>query len=152
MLKRVWSKACLAVALLLIFPGTSQAASEDMIYLDAVGGFGGSYIYLTYAYIGMTADAFSKKVYQAEQVKDMMDETVSMLNKLIKLLGQVQTTDIAEEDKKFIDSMIDILTLLRAEAKHLSDYAKSNDPADVEKYDKARSTVLPKIKQLLRIQ
>jgi hypothetical protein len=152
MLKRVWSKVGLVVALLLIFPGTSQAASEDMECLDAVGGLCGSYIYITYAYIGMTADAFSKKMYQPEQVKEMMDETVIMLNKLMKILGRVQTTDIAEEDKKFIVSLIEVLSLLRTEAEHLSAYAESNDMADVEKYDEARRTVLPKIKQLLQLQ
>ncbi|MDY6852701.1 MAG: hypothetical protein SV487_11600 [Thermodesulfobacteriota bacterium] len=144
--------SCLAIILVLFIPVGSTAAPENNVYLEAIGGFGGSYMYMTYAYIGVTADAYSKNIYPAGQVKAMMDETVKMLRKLVKSLGRVRTTNIVESDRKYIDSMIEIFDLLRLEAEALSAFASSNDRADVEKYDQARKKVWPRIKRLLGIK
>ena len=140
------------VTVVLCHPCQATGLSDSNIYLETVGGFGGSYIYMTYAYIGVTADAFSKNIYQANQVKVMMDETVSMLNNIVKMLTKVQSTNIVENDKAFVDSMIEVLGLLKLEAESLASFAASGDPADVEKYDSARKQVWPKIKSLLGIQ
>ena len=137
---------------LVYHPVPAAGQSDSNIYLETVGGFGGSYIYMTYAYIGVTADAFSKNIYQANQVKVMMDETVSMLNNLTKMMSKVQATNIVDNDKAFVDSMIEVLGLLKVEAESLSSFAASSDPADVEKYDAARKQVWPKIKSLLGIK
>jgi hypothetical protein len=134
----------------LCFPASSHADSN--VYLETVGGFGGSYIYMTYAYIGVTADAYSEDIYQAEQVQIMMDETVGMLNNLIGMLQKVRDTDIVDNDKRFIDDMIEVLGLLKREAQALSTYAASKDPEDIKKYDEARKEVWPRIKQLLGIK
>ena len=150
--KPVWIVLVLATALVLCSPSVSPAATEDNIYLETVGGFSGSYIYLSYAYIGVTADAFSKDLYQGSQVKVMMDETVSMFNHLKKQLHRVMNTNIVEEDRLFVQSMIEVLDLLKAEAEALSDFAVSNDKADLERYEGARKRAWPKIKQLLGIK
>ena len=126
--------------------------AEDNIYLETVGGFSGSYIYTTYAYIGATADAYAKDIYPASQVKVMMDEKVQMIKNLVTQLQAVQATNIVAEDKQFISSMIEILTLLQVEAESLASFASTNDQADVERYDQARKQAWPKIKKLLGIQ
>lgn len=136
----------------LILPSQTSAASEDVIYLETIGGFGGSYIYMTYAYIGVTADAYSKKIYQPQQVKVMMNETVSMIDKLNSMLIKVQKTDVVENDRKFVKSMIEILNLLQVEARSLSSLAETNDPTDIEAFEHAREQAWPKIKKLLGIK
>jgi hypothetical protein len=142
----------IVVTALVCHPGAAAGQSDSNIYLETVGGFGGSYIYMTYAYIGVTADAFSKNIYQANQVKVMMEETVSMINNLMKMLTKVQATNIVANDKVFVDSMLEILDLLKIEAESLAAFAGGNNPADVEKYDSARKQVWPKIKTLLGIK
>ena len=137
---------------LMTIQGAVRAEAQENKYLEALGGFGGSYIYMTYAYIGVTADAYSKNIYKAAQVKVMMDESVNMLSNLVKMLEKVQTSQIVENDRKFIDSMKEILGLLKIEAEALSAFAASNDPKDVERYDQARKTAWSKIKQLLGIK
>jgi hypothetical protein len=143
--------ACMLLALVLT-TGPASALGEAEIYLETVGGFGGSYIYMTYAYIGVTADAYSKDIYQAGQVQVMMDEKVGMIENLIKLLQRVQGTELAPEDKAFVESMVDILELLKVEAQSLSAFAVSRDPSDVERYEQARNEAWPRIKKLLGIQ
>jgi len=145
--------ACLGLAFLLFTGGPpAQAEPDAHVYLETIGGLGGSYIYMIYAYIGVTADAYSRDIYEGEQIKVMMDETVNMLNTLMNLLRKVERTDVVASDKVFIDSMIEVFLLLKDEAHALATYAVSKDPADVERYDQARKTVWPKIKQLLGIK
>ncbi len=152
MIRKAGITICLAIALLSFLPNGVSAAPEDNLYLETIGGLGGSYMYMTYAYIGVTADAYSKNIYPASQVKVMMDETVAMLQKLSQALKKVRSTNIVDSDKQFIDSMAEIYELLRVEAEALSSFASSNDKADVERYDQARKTVWPKIKKTLGIR
>lgn len=151
MLKRPLIIFLLSISLFVLLTGATVQASEQSIYLEAIGGFSGSYIYTSYAYIGATADAYAKDIYTAGQVKTMMDEKSKIIFHLIDMLNKVRNTNIVENDKIFIDSMIEILELLKVEADALSAFASSNNPADVEKYDVARKKAWPKIKQLLGI-
>lgn len=140
---------CILLILILIFPATTEAKSDETVYIETIGVFGGIYIYTTYAYIGTTADAFSKDIYDAGQVKSMMDEKINMLNNLEAMLLRVQATNMAPADKKFIASMLDIIGLLRQEASALSEFVNTKDEADAEKYDQARKAAWLKIKKLL---
>ena len=136
----------------LMVASAATARANDEVYLKTIGGFGGSYVYMTYAYIGVTADAFSKNIYKPDQVKVMMDESVTMIDNLMELLTKVQGTDIVDDDKAFVGAMLEILNLLKSEAQALSAFSISQNPADVEKYDQARKDVWPQIKQLLKIK
>jgi len=142
------------LVLLLVFWGTvsAEGAPEDNVYLEAIGGFGGSYMYMTYAYIGVTADAYSKDIYTASQVKVMMEETVGMLQKLVKTLQTIRATNIVDSDKNYLDSMIEVYNLLKLEAESLAAFVSSNDRTDVEKYEQARKQAWPRIKKLLGIK
>ena len=146
---RVSTFIAIFVALTLCFG--SPAKANDALYLETIGGLAGSYIYTSYAYIGATADAFAKDLYPASQVKTMMDEKVKMINHLIDMIQKVQATNIAENDRKFLGSMLEVLELLKNEAQSLSTFAVSKNPQDLEKYDQARKTVWPKIKNVLGI-
>lgn len=152
-MKKIISLAsALILAGILISPTYGWAASsEDNVYLETIGGFSGSYIYTSYAYIGTAADAYAKDIYPASQVKTMMDEKVHMLDNLMQLLQKVRGTNIVDNDKIFLDSMIEILVLLKTEAEALAAFTSSNNPADMERYEQSRKAAWPKIKKLLGI-
>ncbi|MEW6262972.1 MAG: hypothetical protein AB1641_07825 [Thermodesulfobacteriota bacterium] len=135
----------------LVIPASLPAASEDNIYLETIGAFSGSYIYTSYAYIGSAADAFAKDIYPASQIKAMMDEKVHILDNLSQMLQKVRSTNIADNDKVFLDAIMEILGLLKTEADALSAFATSKDPSEMERYDQARKKAWPKIKKLLGI-
>jgi hypothetical protein len=145
----------LGVVAILLFALTfgfgTPAQADDALYLQTIGGLVGPYVYTSYAYIGATADAFAKAMYPASQVKTMMDEQVKMINHLLDMIQKVQATKIAENDRKFLGSMLEVLELLKSEAQSLSAFAVSKNPQDLEKYDQARKTVWPKIKNTLGI-
>ena len=151
MIKTKFRLMCLVLLAVAALQSPAQAKSDGALYLETIGGFGGSYIYLSYAYIGATADAYAKNIYPASQVKTMMEEKVSMIKHLAEMLHQVQNTNIEENDKQFVASMLDILDLLRQEAESLAAFAESNNPSDVERYEDARKKAWPKIKKLLGI-
>ena len=137
--------------LALSFGLQTPAQADDALYLQTIGGLVGPYVYTSYAYIGATADAFAKDLYPASQVKTMMDEQVKMINHLLDMIQKVQATKIAENDRKFLGHMLEVLELLKSEAQSLSAFAVSKNPQDLEKYDQARKTVWPKIKNTLGI-
>lgn len=147
----IW-KCILVFCILLFLPLHSAFASEDDLCLETIGGFGGIHIYTTYAFIGVTADSFSKNVYDATRVKGMMDDTSNMLNKMTELLTQLEKSDmVTEADKAYIGEMIEIIALLKEEAESLSAFAASKNPEDVERFALARKKAWPKIKQLFGI-
>jgi hypothetical protein len=127
-------------------------AADEKTYLETIAGFGGIYIYMTYAYIGVAADAYSKDIYEAEHIKNMMEETVNMLNNLTQLLAKVQATDLSAEDKEFVQDLVHVMGLLKIESESLAAFAVSNDPADVARYEEARKKAWPEISKLLGMQ
>ena len=102
----------LAIICVLLIPAPAPA-SDYTVYIDTIGTFSGSYIFMTYGYIGVVADSYSKDVYKARQVTEMMDEKVVFLNKLVTSLRNVQQTEIDQNDREFIEAMIEILNLLK---------------------------------------
>lgn len=137
---------------LLVASADTSPAGQASLYLETVGVFGGSYMYMTYSYIGVIADAYSKNIYPASHVKIMMDETVRFLTRLLGMLQKVQASNIGDKDRMFLQSMIEIYDLLRTESEALAAFTSSNDRADVERYDQARKKAWPKIKQVLGIK
>ncbi len=139
--------AGMMLTLFLVSPGVTQA--EDDGRLSAIGGLTAAHMYTTYVAIGATADAFGNEVYEAKQVQDIMNSLVGMIDTLKKqlLLVQENCEDVA--DQKYLDQAIDVYTLLQEEARQLSKFAGSRDIADHRAYEKARTTVWPKIEKLL---
>ena len=72
MYKRVFGISILTIALLLTTPVSSWGGPDDNVYLETIGGLCGPFMYMTYAYIGVAADAYSKNIYKNSQVKLMI--------------------------------------------------------------------------------
>ena len=140
------------IACCLVFSYGSPARGQDnIVYLETIAGFCGSYLLTSYGYIATTADAYAKDLYPAAQVKFMMENTVSNLTSVSSHLQRVKMTNIAESDKKFVDSVIEVLDVLKLEAESLAAVTTSKKQADVEKFDQASEQAWQKIKKLLKI-
>ncbi|MFH1136648.1 MAG: hypothetical protein V1816_11265 [Pseudomonadota bacterium] len=142
----------LIIACGLTFSFTAPARGEDsIVYLETIAGFCGSYLLTSYGYIATTADAYAKDLYPAGQVKFMMENTISNLTSVAGHLQRVKATNIAESDKKFVDSVLEVLDVLKLEAESLAAVTSSKNQADVEKFDQASEQAWQKIKKLLKI-
>ena len=144
------ARSCVALlALAVVCSWPSAVRAEDDGRLSAIGGLSAAHMYTTYIAIGATADAFGNEVYDAKQVKDIMNSLVGMIDTLKKQLLLVQENCKDDSDKKYIDETLDIYRLLQDEARQLSTFATSRDIADHRAYEKARTTVWTKIEKLL---
>jgi len=142
--------ACLVLAAVCCFSATPTfAQAEDDGRLAAIGGLSAAHMYTTYVAIGATADAFGNDVYDSQQVQDIMGSLVGMIDTLKKQLLLVQENCEDENDQDYIDETIGVYTLLQEEARQLANFAASRDISDHRAYEKARTTVWPKIEKLL---
>ena len=119
----------------------------DRLYM--IGALGGAHVYTTFAYIGVLADGLSKDLYGGEQTKELLGEVVSVSQSLVKNLTRVRDGGLSEQDTSAINNMIDIYTLLQTEAEAAIAFTDSRTPEDAEKFETARTTVWPKIADLL---
>ena len=78
-----------------------------------------------------------------------MGSLVGMIDTLKKQLLLVQENCEDKNDQEYIDETINVYTLLQEEARQLSNFAESRDISDHRAYEKARTTVWPKIEKLL---
>jgi hypothetical protein len=122
----------------------------DRLYL--IGALGGAHVYTTYAYIGVLADGLSKELYEAEQTKTLLGEVVSVSDSLVKNLTRVRDGGLSESDTAAINNMIEIYQLLQNEAKAAIAFTDSRTAEDAQKFEEARTTVWPKISDLLGLE
>lgn len=147
------SKSLLLIAAFSLLTATSAptANAADDGRLEAIGGLSAAYMYTTYIAIGTTADGFGKDVYQAEQVKSIMTGFIGSMDAVKKQLSKVQANLTDPGDVRYIGEAVQIFSLLQDEARSLSKFAASKDNVDFQAYDRARTTVWPKIQKLLGI-
>lgn len=143
-----WACLLMAAACFFATPVDSVRAQDDG-RLAAIGGLSAAHMYTTYVAIGATADAFGNDVYDSQQVQDIMGSLVGMIDTLKKQLLLVQENCEDKNDQEYIDETIGVYTLLQEEARQLSNFAESRDISDHRAYEKARTTVWPKIEKLL---
>lgn len=126
--------------------GATVPAEES---LQIVGVLTASHMYTTFGYIGVTADALSKKVYPAERVRELMTEVSAMCDNVIAQMGRLDRKKLSEDDGKAIDEMISIYRQLKVQAEALKTYAGQRTDKNAAEFDTARKTVWPRIEKLL---
>lgn len=120
--------------------------------LVCIGALAGAHVYTTYGYVGTVADGYAHDVYKAEKVQDLMREVVGLADVSVKQLKAVRNGNLVDADKKVLDDVVEVYGLLQDEAKALSEYSKTKDKTDLEKFEKARTAAWPKIKAVLGIK
>ncbi len=144
------SQFCIAALFLCTMTvGTRTSVAADDGRLSAIGGLSAAHMYTSYIAIGAIGDAFGNEVYDTERVQELMKGMVGMLDTLKKQLLLVQENCEDKADQEYIDETIQIYTLLQEEARQLSKYSESTNKADYRAYEKARTTVWPRIEKLL---
>lgn len=122
----------------------------DRLYL--IGALGGAHVYTTYAYVGVLADGLSKDLYTGDQTKQLLGEVVSVSDSIIKHLRRVRDGGLSDSDTQAVNSMIEIYRLLQEEARAAIAFTDSRTVEDARKFEQARTTVWPKIAELLGLE
>ncbi|MDF3028447.1 MAG: hypothetical protein K0S23_2754 [Fluviicola sp.] len=146
----------LIAALLLTFSGFSNLNAQcDTDVRAAFGGVSSIMIYNTYLTIGAIADAHVSEVYDAERVKALMDEQISMLQTVIESLEKclvVKSNGLDAEDVLYVKDLIACLESLKGEADGLSYYAITGNEASQLRYNTNRDDAWAQIKSLMGIE
>lgn len=131
---------------------SAEAVSGSTEPLQIIGVLSASHLYTTYGYIGVTADALTRKAYGAEQVRELMTEVSAMCDNVIDQLGRLNKKDLTPEDTASIAELISIYRQLRVEAEALKSYAAQRTEKNAAEYDLARRNVWPRIEKLLGLK
>jgi hypothetical protein len=146
----------LIAVFLLTFSGFSVVHAQcDQDVREAFGGVSSVTVYNTYLTIGAIADAHVNDVYDAERVKELMDEQVTMLQTVIDLLSKclvVKSNGLPAEDVVYVKDLIACLESLKSEADGLSYYAITGNEASQLKYNTNRDQAWIQIKALMGIE
>src|SRR5687767_15842040 len=97
-------KTLLTVLLALSFAAAGAARAQDAC-VEAVGGLAASHPYTTYMYVGVTADLYAKKGYEADQVVTMMNEVSSLCQNAHGLFDKIKAGKLTDGDKKYLDEI-----------------------------------------------
>lgn len=133
------------------FSQSCEQREEKMLSL--VGGFSAGLLYNTYGVIGAVADGFLKDAFESATVSDLMNAQKSMIDNIIKLIdGNLKgNTFIRENDKTYIQSLIDVLKGLRLQALLLIDIAETNSGKKKDEYEQQRQKNWSAISNLMGI-
>jgi hypothetical protein len=146
----------LIAVFLLTFSGFSVVHAQcDQDVREAFGGISSVTVYNTYLTIGAIADAHVNDVYDAERVKELMNEQAAMLQSVIDMLSKCQTVKsdgLTADDVTYIKDLIACLKSLKEEALGLSDYAVTGSEAGQTKYNTNRDQAWIQIKALMGIE
>lgn len=138
------------LALMVGLAGAPQVRAQEGC-LEAVGGLSAGHTYTTYLLIGTTADGFTKKAFDADHVAELMTEIGNLAGGVPGLLAKLRANKLSESDLKYLAEIETIYTLLKEQAIALAAYARSTKTEDMARYEKARTTVYPKIQALLGV-
>lgn len=134
---------------LLVPAGAAQDDEENDPALECVGGLAVGHMHTALGFIGVTADAFAKDVYEADTVAELMGGLVGGIDANKKLLRKLQDSELTDEDEQFIDGIIGVYNSLESEAKALIKFSKSKSETDAKAFEKARQTAVTRLQKLI---
>ncbi|MDR2350235.1 MAG: hypothetical protein LBF41_06375 [Deltaproteobacteria bacterium] len=118
----------------------SKQSEREMLDINAIATLSVGIVIQSYGYIGIFADLYGKGVYDARQVKEMLDVTVQYLNNAQNILHKYQSrsVDVAPGDRRYIAEIEGILVILIREAENLLSFTQTRSEADLAKYNESR--------------
>lgn len=142
----------IVVLFLTVFSFSFSRAQCDADVREAFGGVSSITVYNTYITIGAIADAYVNDVYNADRVKELMGEQVSMLQTVIDMLAkcrQAKSNGLSADDVLYVQELIDCMTSLKKEAQGLSDYSATKSEEAQDRYNVNRDKAWNQISALL---
>lgn len=144
-------KKIMTMSLFLLLGAISNAQCNTKV-MESFGGTASVAMYNTYVSIGAIADGYVNESYDAERVKELMAEQVTMMTNLIAQMKDAlaaEKSGLSADDRLYMNDMILCLGYLKDEAQGLQDYATDGAETSQQKYDTNRNLAWAKIEDLL---
>lgn len=133
----------------------AQATDEqkETKKLEVMGGLSAGYMYNTYITVGAVADAFVSEHYDKERTIALMQEQVSMIGSVAKMMQEMLDIKAlkSQSDIDYTKEVIVVLKGLSLQAQYVIDVAEKKAGDPTSKYDKQRLSNWSKISALLGI-
>lgn len=133
-------------------PQKKAEEQESDPRLEAIGGLGAAAMYFAFLSIGMSADGLAKKVYDGEQVRQLVKEVTGLLQVNAGQLKKVSKTGLVEEDRVFVDSMLEVMGMIRKYGDLLVGYSENPDEEHARAFEDHRKKTWAALKKLLGIK
>jgi hypothetical protein len=141
------------IALPLMMAAQSARAADAVSFEEAYGATAGLSLYNIQVVLGLSADAFEKEVYTAEQMNDIVGEQKTVLVTLSDYMVKLQalkTTSAA--DKKSLKEMDAVTAKLTATAESLLAYVADSSTENAEDFQTKRKASYASIAELLGLE
>ncbi len=133
---------------LLVLVATAAAAGDRS--LPAVGTLGSTAVYTTFVALGALADGWVYDVYEGGQVVDLVEVLRAFCSTSATAVREVLAEhSMAEEDRLYLQGIVDAYDLLVKQAVGFLDWVESGDR---ETYDAARSRAWERIADVLDLE
>jgi hypothetical protein len=128
----------------------AEVSEREKLDINTIATLSVGLVIQSFGYIGTYADLLSKGVYEPQQVREMLGETIQYLSNARSVLNQYQNSDIAISpgDRRYLKEISAILDILIQEADSLSSFAQSHSEEDLKKYKDSWEQALKLIERL----
>jgi hypothetical protein len=118
----------------------------------AVGALTAAHLYQTYMNLGLLADAVEKEVYTPATGRKLLEEVTTLTDAVEQQLARVPEEALTAEERRSLERVYRVLTLLRTQAKELRLYWDTEAEEHVVRFQKARAEAWAGIKLLLNFE
>lgn len=148
-----WPGVTMVLATIVALGSGARPAQAEQEVERALGAAAATALYEVQMVLGLSADAFAKKVYTAEQMETMIGEQTNLLKNLDKELSKLQKLEsVTEADKKSLKEMSDCIAKLQDTAEALQDYVKDSSDENAEAYQEARKASYAALADLMGLE
>jgi hypothetical protein len=130
---------------------SASTAPPDPNSLETIGALAAGHYFQAYLNIGFVADGRSKGIYGEEDSRKLLVSVLSVVDSVDRQLESLGKRSMAKEDRKSLEQMRAISTMLRQEGRELQSYWDSGRDQDAARYENRRKDSYAAISQLMGI-
>ena len=117
--------------------------------LTLVDGLTTAHLYQTYLNVGLLADGVAKNVYTAEAGKELLENIGKLMDNFERQLAQLPVEELQPEERKHLEKIRSVISLLRSEIKELKTYWETGEEQYVVKFQKIHKNVWAELEKML---
>jgi len=126
---------------------TPKTANDRM--LETLGGLSAAHLYQSYLNIGLVADAVEKDTYTAAHASQMLTTVSGLMDVVDKQLERLAKMDLGADDKRDVQRIRAISSLMRVQIASLQAFWLTNDQQHAVRYHQTREKAWAGLSEVL---
>lgn len=120
--------------------------------LEAIGGLSAINAQQAFLLVGVVSDAHIKGIYDARQVRSLMNGVIRQLDSVSDMLRKLQKTELSAADNEYVEQVLAVHVKLQAQARALLVFVDKKGETEARGYEKARQSTLKVLESLLGVE